>query len=133
MPLLVILSHLSQDSLDILVGRFHRSIHLRSVGSRSHMTNLIGFAHLINCFVVQIGSIICDDAFWLTISANDLIFQEAGYCFTRNTCIRSCFNPFSKVIDSHKNVLMSIRRFWVDRPDHVNTPHGEWPGRRHIL
>ena len=39
------------------------------------------------------------------------------------------FYPFCEVIDSHKDKLILVAGFWIDKPNHINSPdrngHGD--------
>ena len=79
MPIFVGHHHLLQDLLDVLVGGFHCVIHLRPIQRGIMMFNLELYTEFCDHSVVEIGTIICNDSFSNTITADEVVFNEYGY------------------------------------------------------
>ena len=58
---------------------FHCTIHLGAVGNRIPVFDLELLAKLLNHFLIQILSVICNDLSWYAVEANDVLFQESGH------------------------------------------------------
>ena len=76
MPFFIGHNHLLHNLLYIIVGSFHCVIHLRSVWRRVMVLYLELLAELSDHLVVKIGTIICNDPLWYTVSTDQVVPNE---------------------------------------------------------
>ena len=91
------------------------------------MLNLELRAEFGDHFVIEIGTIICDDPFGDVVPTYKIMLDESSHNILGNICERGCFYPFGKVIDNNKDETMPIRSGRLDFSNHVNSPHRERP------
>src|ERR1051325_4891801 len=127
MPILIGHNHLLYDLLEILVGGFHCAVHFWPIWRRVVMLNLELRAEFGDHFVIEIGTIICDDPFGDVVPTYKIMLDESSHNIFGNRCERGCFYPFGKVINNNKDEPMSIRSGGFDLSNHVNAPHCERP------
>src|ERR1051325_6677245 len=127
MPILVSHCHLLYDLLDILIGGFHCVIHLRPIWRRVVMLNLELRAEFDDHFVIEIGTIVCDDPFGDAVPTDKIMLDESSHNILGNRCERRCFYPLGKVVNCNKDEMVSIGSGRFDLSNHVNAPHCERP------
>ncbi|KAE9588220.1 hypothetical protein Lalb_Chr22g0353081 [Lupinus albus] len=81
MPIFVCDYHLLNNFLDVLVCRFYRTIHLRTIRRGSVMLDFEFTTHLSHHFIVEIGGIVCDDFAGQSISTYQFLFDESEHYF----------------------------------------------------
>ena len=111
MPILIGVCHLYQDLLFVLVGNFHRAIHLRTIRNLILVFDLELLVKLLDHFPIQFFSVICNELSLYAIAANNFLFQESGHHNLGDAFVGSGFHPLGKVIDGHQDILMPIRGF----------------------
>ena len=70
--------HILYDLFDIFISSFYNAIHLCPVRGRV-MPDLELRAELDDHSIIEIGTIICDDSFWNTITTNNVVSYESGH------------------------------------------------------
>ena len=71
--------HLLHNILDIFIGSFHFTIHLRPVWRRIVMLDFELYAEFHNHSIVEIGFVAGDDPFGDTITADEVMLDKSGY------------------------------------------------------
>ena len=71
--------HLLHNLLYVLIGGFHRAIHLRSVWRRVVMLNLELSVEFNDHGVVKVGTIVSDDPLRDTIPKDEVMLDELGH------------------------------------------------------
>ena len=82
-------------------------------------------AELLEFIIVELCSIIGYDGVEDSISTYDVLINEL-----LDLCAHLCFNPLSKVVDSHYCVLHTTSPFWKS-VDYVDSLYGKWPRASH--
>src|ERR1043165_9635393 len=77
MPIFVSHCHLLYNLLNVLVGGFHCTVHLRPIRRRVMMLDLELRAEFGDHFVVEIGAIICDNPFGSAISTDKIMLDRS--------------------------------------------------------
>ena len=94
------------------------------------MINLELLAQVGDHSVVQICIVVRDNPVGDTISAYEVLLDEAGNHILYNRGIGSCFDPLGEVINSDQDEATSIGCHRLDLSNHANAPHCEWPRSR---
>ena len=71
--------HLLHNLLDIFIGSFHCAIHLGSIWRRIVMLDFELSAEFHNHSIVEISSIVSDDPFGDTVTADEVMLDKPGY------------------------------------------------------
>jgi len=79
MPIFVRHYHLLNNFLNILIGCFHGSVHLWSVGREIVMLDFKLLAHSPHHLVIQVGAVACDNLPRQTVSADDFPLNEPDH------------------------------------------------------
>ena len=80
--------HLLYNLLDILIGGFHCTIHLRSIRRRVVMLDLKGLTKLLHHFVDQIRPIVGNDLLRHSVTTYNIMLNEASYHLLGNVCLK---------------------------------------------
>src|ERR1044072_8552879 len=83
--------HLLYNLLNVLIGGFHCAIHLRLIWRRVMMLNLELRAEFDDHFIVEIGTVICDNPFGSAIPIDKIMLDESSHDILGNRCERGCF------------------------------------------
>src|SRR3954465_13771816 len=130
MPVFVGYCYFLYDFLDVLVGSFHRAVHLWSIWRRIMMFDLELCAKFSNHSVVQICAIVSDNPFRDAVPTNEIVFDEPGHHIFGDRSKRSCFYPLCEVVNSDQDKAMSVGGSRFDFTNHINTPHCKRPRSR---
>ena len=125
MPIFVRHYHLLNNFLNILVGCFHSSVHLWSVGCGIVMLDFEICAHFLHNFVFQIDAIVSNDLPREPVLTNQLPLYEYDHHTPRDIGVGSRFDPFGEIIYCHENEAMTVRSLGFDGPYDVYPPHGK--------
>ena len=87
------------------------------------MLNLELCVELGDHSIIDIGTIICDDSLWNTISSDKILFDESGHNILGDRSKGSCLNPLREVINSNKDEAVSVGSCMFDFSNHVNASH----------
>ena len=79
MPIFICHCHLLKNLLNILVGGFHRAIHLWLIQRKTMVSNLELHAELCDHGIVEIGTNICDDPLGYAIPTYEIMLNEPGH------------------------------------------------------
>ena len=93
--------HLLHNFLDIFIGCLYNPIHLRPVGRRIVVLSLELFTEFSDHFVVEIGTIICNDPLWYTVPTDQVMSNEPCHNSLGYRSIGCCLDPLCEVIDRH--------------------------------
>ena len=78
---------------------------------------------------IEFMSIISHYFFWWTILVDQVFLYKPFHHLLYYISILTDFYPFCEVIDSHKDKLILVAGFWIDKPNHINSPdrngHGD--------
>src|ERR1051325_10729395 len=91
------------------------------------MLNLELRADFGDHFVIEVGTIICDNPFGDTVPKDKVMLDESSHNILGNRCERDCFYPFGEVINCNKDEMMSVGSGGFDFSNHVNAPRCERP------
>ena len=91
MPTSVIVNHFSQNLLDILIGGFYNSIHLRMISSCVSVSNLKLLTYISHKVTVEIRTIIGNDGFRYSKPAYLIVENKIGYNFLGHRLVRFDF------------------------------------------
>ena len=103
MPTSVIVNHFPLNFLDVLIGGFYSSIHLRMISGWVPMSNLKLLTYDSHQVTVKICTIISNDGFWYPNPTYQIVANEINYNFLGYRLIRSWFHPFGEVINSNQD------------------------------
>ena len=81
------------DLLEILVGGFHCAVHFWPIWRKVVMFNIELRAEFGDHFVVEVGTIICDNPFEDAVSTDKIMLDESSHNILGNRCERGCFYP----------------------------------------
>ena len=79
MPIFIGHYHLLYNLIYVLVGNFHRAIHLRSLWRRVVMLDLELHAEFSNHSIVEVGTVVSDNPFRDVVSIDKVMLDEPGY------------------------------------------------------
>ena len=127
MPVLVSFCHLLHDFHNVLVGRLHYSIHLRSIGRGPVMLDLEVLQVLLDPLGCEICTVIRDEGVWDPIPGDDVVSDKflchRGY----DSLVGGSFHPLSEVVNHHKDEAMTIQSSGIYSVDDINPLSGEGP------
>ena len=73
-------------------------------------------------FVVEVGTIVCDNPFGDVVSTYEIMFDESSHDILGNRCKRGCFYPLGKIVNCHKDETMSVGSGGLISPI-ISIPH----------
>ena len=76
---------------------------------------------------VEICTVIGDDGFWNSKSADQIVADKVGHHFLGYRFVRGCFHSLGEIIDGNQNESVSIRSGWLYRTDDIHSPSYIWP------
>src|ERR1051325_9458908 len=127
MPVFISDCHLLYDLLKIFVGGFLCAIHLWPVWRRVMMLNLELHAEFGDHFVIEVGTVVCDNSFGDAVSTEKIMLDESSHNILGNRCEGGCFYPFGKVVNCNEDEMMSVGSGGLDFSNQVDALHCERP------
>ena len=79
----------------------------------------------------EVNTVIRYECLGDSIPINDVLPDEVSHLNRRQSFVRSCFDPFSELIDCDQDESVTVRSCWRDLSDNIDAPGGEWPRRCH--
>ncbi|PKI52281.1 hypothetical protein CRG98_027323 [Punica granatum] len=122
-PILVVHRHFFDDLLDVIIRRFHRTVHLGTVWGGVAMLDFELCIELVDDLVVQVLGVVRDDRRRDPVLGDDVASEKTGYGFCGDRRESDSLDPFGEVINRHQDKHVSVRCFGVDRADHIHPPH----------
>ena len=133
MPTSVIVIHFPQNLLDVLIGGFHGSIHLRAINSWVSVSNLKLRTYISHQLTVKICTIISIDGLWYSKPAYQIFVNKISYNFLGHGFLRSCFHPLGELVNGNQNKSVSIRSDWLYWTYDIHAPRYKSPRWTHCI
>ena len=108
MPLFMVFYHIPYYFLDVFVGGFYGSIHLRSVGGGILVLNFESFTNSFHQITIEVGGIGSNNGLRNSELVDNTILDKICNDFLGYSFVRCSFYPFCEVINGYQNKPISV-------------------------